>query len=103
MRLVVALLLSGIGGVGMWSVIVALPAVQAEFGVARSAAALAYTVTMISLLREHLHGAPLRPLRHLRARRGRSDRALTRLRGRQPGDGALPVHRRRGWGDRRES
>jgi MFS family permease len=48
MRLVVALLLSGIGGVGMWSVIVALPAVQAEFGVARSAAALAYTVTMIS-------------------------------------------------------
>jgi MFS family permease len=40
-------MLSGIGGVGMWSVIVALPAVQAEFGVARSAAALPYTVTMI--------------------------------------------------------
>ena len=47
-RLLAALLLSGIGGVGMWSVIVALPAVQAEFGVARSAAALPYTVTMIS-------------------------------------------------------
>jgi MFS family permease len=47
-RLLVALLLSGIGGVGMWSVIVALPAVQAEFGVARSAASLPYTVTMIS-------------------------------------------------------
>jgi MFS family permease len=31
----------------MWSVIVALPAVQAEFGVARSAAALPYTMTMI--------------------------------------------------------
>jgi len=31
----------------MWSVIVALPAVQAEFGVARSAASLPYTVTMI--------------------------------------------------------
>ena len=47
-RLLVALLLSAIGGVGMWSVIVALPAVQAEFGVARSAASLPYTVTMIS-------------------------------------------------------
>ena len=47
-RLGAALLLSAIGGVGMWSVIVALPAVQAEFGVARSAATLPYTVTMIS-------------------------------------------------------
>src|SRR5712664_4280152 len=47
-RLFAALLLSGIGGVGMWSVIVALPAVQAEFGVARSAASLPYTLTMIS-------------------------------------------------------
>jgi len=46
-RLFAALLLSTIGGVGMWSVIVALPAVQAEFGVARSAASLPYTVTMI--------------------------------------------------------
>src|SRR5262245_29792429 len=46
-RLFVALLLSSIGGVGMWSVIVALPAVQAEFGVARSAASLPYTMTMI--------------------------------------------------------
>ena len=46
-RLFAALALSAIGGVGMWSVIVALPAVQAEFGVARSAASLPYTVTMI--------------------------------------------------------
>ncbi len=46
-RLFCALLLSAIGGVGMWSVIVALPAVQAEFGVARSAASLPYTMTMI--------------------------------------------------------
>ena len=46
-RLCAALVLSAIGGVGMWSVIVALPAVQAEFGVARSAAALPYTMTMI--------------------------------------------------------
>jgi len=46
-RLSVALLLSSISGVGMWSVIVALPAIQREFGVARSAASLPYTVTMI--------------------------------------------------------
>ena len=46
-RLVFALLLSTIGGVGMWSVIVALPAVQTEFGVARGDASLAYTLTMI--------------------------------------------------------
>ena len=46
-RLSAALLLSAIGGIGMWSVIVALPAVQAEFGVARSAASLPYTMTMI--------------------------------------------------------
>ena len=41
-------MLSAIGGVGMWSMIVALPAVQAEFGVGRSVASLPYTVTMIS-------------------------------------------------------
>lgn len=46
-RLFAALVLSAVGGVGMWSVIVALPAVQAEFGVARSAASLPYTMTMI--------------------------------------------------------
>src|SRR5262245_8610375 len=40
-------MLSAIGGIGMWSVIVALPAVQAEFGVARSAASLPYTITMM--------------------------------------------------------
>ena len=47
MRLVVTLTLSTIGGVGMWSVVVALPAVQAEFGVARADASLPYTLTMI--------------------------------------------------------
>jgi len=46
-RLVVSLMLSTIGGVGMWSVVVALPAVQAEFGVARGTASLPYTLTMI--------------------------------------------------------
>src|SRR5215472_594524 len=47
MRLGAALLLSTIGGVGMWSVIVALPALQAEFGVTRATASLPYTVMMI--------------------------------------------------------
>src|SRR5438552_1357501 len=46
-RLAVTLLLSTIGGVGMWSVVVALPAVQAEFGVARAEASLPYTLTMV--------------------------------------------------------
>jgi MFS family permease len=46
-RLSVALLLSTIGGVGMWSVVVALPSVQAEFGVARGDASLPYALTMI--------------------------------------------------------
>ena len=46
-RLVVSLVLSTIGGVGMWSVVVALPAVQADFGVARGAASLPYTMTML--------------------------------------------------------
>jgi MFS family permease len=46
-RLVVGLVLSTIGGVGMWAMVVALPAVQAEFGVARGDASLPYTVTMI--------------------------------------------------------
>ncbi len=47
LRLGVATLLSTLGGVGMWSVVVVLPAVQAEFGVARGDASLPYTLTMI--------------------------------------------------------
>jgi MFS family permease len=47
LRLVVSLALSTVGGVGMWSVVVALPAVQAEFGVARGDASFPYTLTMI--------------------------------------------------------
>ena len=46
-RLVLALILSTIGGVGMWSVVVALPAVQAEFGAARADASLPYTLAML--------------------------------------------------------
>ena len=46
-RLGAALLLMTIGGVGMYGMVVALPPVQAEFGIDRSAASLPYTVTMI--------------------------------------------------------
>jgi MFS family permease len=46
-RLAAATCVSTIGGVGLWSVVVALPAVQAEFGVARADASLPYTATMI--------------------------------------------------------
>ena len=46
-RLVVALLLLTIGGASMYVVVVVLPAVQAEFGVARADASLPYTLTMI--------------------------------------------------------
>lgn len=46
-RLTVSVLLSAIGGVGMWAVVVALPAVQSEFGAERGAASLPFTLTMI--------------------------------------------------------
>lgn len=46
-RLAASVLLGTIGSVGMWSVVVVLPAVQAEFGVDRGAASLPYTMTMI--------------------------------------------------------
>ncbi len=46
-RLATAVALSTLGGVGMWSVVVVLPAVQAEFGATRGSAALSYTLTML--------------------------------------------------------
>jgi MFS family permease len=46
-RLVASVALSTIGGVGLWSVVVVLPAVQAEFGIARGSASLPYTATML--------------------------------------------------------
>ncbi|MCO6419210.1 MFS transporter [Siccirubricoccus sp. KC 17139] len=46
-RLALAVALNTLGGVGLWSIVVALPAVQAEFGTARAAAALPYTLTTI--------------------------------------------------------
>ncbi|MBP0464161.1 MFS transporter [Roseomonas sp. PWR1] len=49
-RLGVALLLSAIGSVPMWAVVVMLPAVQAEFGTARADASLPYTMTMVGFV-----------------------------------------------------
>jgi MFS family permease len=46
-RLGFAVVAATIASVGMWSVILVLPAVQAEFGISRGAAALAYTATML--------------------------------------------------------
>jgi MFS family permease len=48
-RLAVSLLISTIGGVGMWSVVVVLPAVQAEFDVGRGDASLPYLTLTIGL------------------------------------------------------
>ncbi|CAG1013701.1 MAG: MFS transporter [Rhizobiaceae bacterium] len=47
LRLGISIALATVGGVGMWAVIVVLPAVQAEFGVDRAGASLPYTATMI--------------------------------------------------------
>ncbi len=46
-RLLASLGLMTLGGVGMYAAAVALPAIQAEFGVTRSQASLPYTVAMI--------------------------------------------------------
>ena len=45
-RLVASALVGLIGNVGMWSVVVVLPAVQKDFGIARADASLPYTVTL---------------------------------------------------------
>jgi MFS family permease len=46
-RLGVALLIGTVGSVGMWSYVVALPSVQADFGIERAAASTPYTTAMI--------------------------------------------------------
>jgi MFS family permease len=46
-RLVFSVLIATIASVGMWSLVVVLPAAQAEFGVDRGAASLPFTMTMV--------------------------------------------------------
>jgi MFS family permease len=48
-RLAVSVLIATIGGVGFWSVVVVLPAVQDEFGVGRADASLPYLTLTIGL------------------------------------------------------
>jgi len=45
-RLAISLAIATVGNVGMWSIVVVLPAVEAEFAVGRADAALPYTLTM---------------------------------------------------------
>lgn len=47
LRLAIALTISTLAGVGMWSVMVALPTMQADFGVTRADASLPFTMVMI--------------------------------------------------------
>jgi len=46
-RLGLSLMVSLVGNVGMWAIIVIMPAMQAEFGVDRADAAIPYTLTML--------------------------------------------------------
>lgn len=46
MRLVIVLVIGSIGGVGMWAIVVMIPAVQAEFAATRGAVSLAFTLMM---------------------------------------------------------
>ncbi len=50
LRLVAIILICAIGSVPMWSVVVIVPAVQAEFGTARADASLPYTMTMVGFV-----------------------------------------------------
>ena len=46
-RLAISLAIATIGNVGMWAIIVIMPAVQAEFAIDRADASLPYTLTMV--------------------------------------------------------
>ncbi len=50
LRLAASVLLATLGGVGMWSVVVVLPTVQQEFGVARAGASLPYTLVTLGFV-----------------------------------------------------
>lgn len=46
-RLGLTLLVATIGNVGLWSIVVVMPAIEAEFGIDRAAASVPYTATMM--------------------------------------------------------
>ena len=47
MRLALAVLIGSLGSVGMWSVVVVMPVVQAEFAATRGAVSLSFTMVML--------------------------------------------------------
>lgn len=49
-RLAASIILSTLGCVGMWSLVVALPAVQADFDAPRAEATLPYTLAIIGFM-----------------------------------------------------
>ena len=82
LRLAVAVLLSTVGGVGMWSIMVALPAIQTDFGVSRADASLPFTMVMIGFAGGGIaHGPARRPLRHRGAAGHRNAGVIGRLSG----------------------
>jgi hypothetical protein len=101
-RLALTLVLSTIGGVGMWSVVVALPSVQAEFAVARAGASFPYTMTMLGF---GAAGMVLGPLVRSRRHPHPGPRGVRASRtGLHPvglRDDAVPVRARAGPADRR--
>ncbi len=48
-RLAIALGLATVGGIGLWSVVVALPTIEAEFEIDRGDASVPYAATMIGI------------------------------------------------------
>ena len=46
-RLAVTLIMATIGSIGLWSYVIVMPAVQAEFGVDRATASIPYTISMV--------------------------------------------------------
>lgn len=49
LRLAINVAIGTVGGVGMWSIVVAMPAIQAEFGSDRGSASLPFTLLMLGL------------------------------------------------------
>lgn len=47
LRLLVTLAIAAVANVGMWAIIVIMPAVEAEFGSGRAASSMPYTLTMV--------------------------------------------------------
>ena len=47
LRLLITLAIATVANVGMWAIIVIMPAVEAEFGSGRAASSMPYTLTMV--------------------------------------------------------